>query len=147
MPSYHLPFRRWSKRRQAKTLLVALADRLEWGRPERTGSLVDAKSDGVCIDCGTLIRRGESIQRALYGPPDERAETWVHGWCPTVWQAITGVLENWDDVIITKIQSEGRRVASCGHDVDGQPVYLVRRAVSLAEPGHSYWLCEGCVTR
>lgn len=148
MPTYTLPFRRWSKRRQARALLVALADRAEWGRPERVETHVrEALADGICPDCGTLIRRNTSIVKALHGPPDARAETWVHAWCPTVWETINDVLETWDDLIITKISVEGRSNASCGHDVRGRPTYLVRRPVSLTQLDHSYWVCEECVTR
>ena len=148
MPTYTIPFRRWSKRRRARALIIALADRLEWGPARRVSeTVIEARTDGVCPDCGTLIRRGTSIVKALHGPPDAETETWVHAWCPSVWQSISEVLEEWDDLVITRINTEGRQRASCGHDVNGQPVYLVRRLVSLTNFDHSYWVCESCVTR
>lgn len=142
------PFNRWSRRRQARSLLIALADRHEWGRPERVGaSVLPARTEGLCPDCGALIGLGQSIIKALHGPPDQRAEVWVHGWCPDIWTLVTGVLEDRDGVIITQVNLEGRRVAGCGHDVEGRPVYLVRRPVPLSRDDHSYWACEECVTR
>ncbi len=142
------PFRRWSKRRQTRALLIALLDRYEWGRPRRVvDDVIRARVDGLCVDCGSVIHVNDSIVKALHGPADGQTEVWIHAWCPDPWSLVGGVLESHDDVIITQVNSEGRRVASCGHSVEGRPVYLVRNPVTLSRNDHSHWLCEECVTR
>lgn len=140
-------FRRFSKRRQRAALLVALLDRLEWGPPDVRTAPGPASQDGVCAACGSRIVTGDQIVLARVGPPDQNRLTWVHHRCPSFWALLAETIERHDDKIISKINQEGRGVASgCGHHVTGQPVYLVRRPVSLAESGHSDWYCEVCVT-
>lgn len=140
-----MKFRRFSKRRQRAAIIVALADRLEWGTPERLGFPRPAVQEGLCVACGTAFDVGAEIQLARYGPFSENRQTWVHGTCPSVWDSLARTVEEYDSKIVTKINREGRgRASGCGHDVTDQPVYLVRRPVSLREPGNSDWFCEDC---
>lgn len=138
-------FRRFSKRRQRAALLVALADRVEWGPPERVTGSLRATQEGLCVACGTAFDVGTDIVLARYGPRDDNRQTWVHDACPSVWDALARTVEEYDSKIVTKINREGRgRASGCGHDVTGQPVYLVRRPVSLNDPHSSDWFCEDC---
>lgn len=140
-------FRRFSRRRQLRALAVALLDRVEWGPPIVCGYPLPAQQDGICAGCGSAIDRGQRIVPALYGPPGLQSSTFVHETCPDLWQVLDETVERYDDKIITKINLAGRgRAAGCGHDVEGQPVYLVRRPVSMRHANHSGWHCEACVT-
>jgi hypothetical protein len=142
-----MTFRRFSRRRQRAALLVALLDRLEWGPPVVLTAPTSAAQDGICVACGSQILRNDEIVLARVGPPHQNRQTWVHEVCPSFWVLLAETIERYDDKIISKINREGRGVASgCGHRVTGQPVYLVRRPVSLAEASHSDWYCEACVT-
>lgn len=137
-------FRRFSKRRQRVAMLVALLDRAEWGPPQPLGPETRAAQRGVCVGCGAPIGRGERIVSARYGPPDENRQTWVHARCPDPWGVLATTVERYDRQIIVKINPQGRGRASCGHDVTNEPVYLLRRPVSLATPNSSAWVCEPC---
>jgi hypothetical protein len=137
-----------SKRRRTRALLVALIDRVEWGPPRSLDRPVElATKVGACPACSTVIDVGDEIQSVRVGPLDAPIETWVHVTCPPWWEIVSDLIEDYDDLIVTQVVPEGRRVASCGHNVGGGPVYLVRHPTSLREHNHSYWLCEGCVTR
>lgn len=141
-------FRRMSKRRRTRALLVALIDRAEWGPPRPMAAPVTlATKIGSCPACSTVIDVGDEIEAALVGPPGASFEAWIHASCPNWWDVVRDIIEDYDELIVTKVIPEGRRVASCGHNVGGGPVYLVRNPVSLLDDNHSYWLCEGCVTR
>lgn len=138
-------FRRFSKRRQRAAILVALADRVEWGPPVRITASLLATQEGFCVACGTAFDVGTEITLARYGPPDQRRQAWVHEVCPSVWDALARTVEEYDSKIVTKINRQGRgRASGCGHDVTDQPVYLVRRPVSLSQSTCSDWFCEDC---
>jgi hypothetical protein len=137
-------FRRFSKRRQRAAILVALADRVEWGPPVRVAAPVVARQDGLCVACGTAFDVGDEITLARYGPAQLNRQTWIHEVCPSVWDSLARTFENYDGKIVTKINREGRGRAYCGHDVTDQPVYLVRRPVSLVDPRSADWFCEDC---
>lgn len=138
-------FRRFSKRRQRAALVVALLDRLEWGEPEALTAPTLASSDGLCVACGAAIHRDDEIVLARYGPRADNREAWVHHVCPDWWTLLARTVEEHDDKIITRIQKIGRgRASGCGHDVDGSPVYLVRRPMSLVDRRCADWYCEGC---
>jgi hypothetical protein len=137
-------FRRFSKRRQRAAIAVALLDQIQWGVPVIIGGATVARQDGICVKCGSKIFTNEEIALASYGP--HNAQTFVHIECPDPWDLLADTIEQHDDKIITKINNVGRgRASGCGHNVEGQPVYLVRRPVSLAENHHSDWFCEECV--
>jgi hypothetical protein len=138
-------FRRFSKRRQRAAILVALADRVEWGPPLKLSAPVRATQEGLCVTCGTAFDVGTSIVLARYGPPIDNRQTWIHDNCPSIWDALARTVEEYDSKIVTKINRVGRgRASGCGHDVTDQPVYLVRRPVSLEDTHSSDWFCESC---
>lgn len=140
-----MTFRRFSRRRQLRALVVALLDEREWGRPLLIGEPTVARQEGVCSACGGVIHASDGIVLARVGPPADNRQTFVHEFCPDPWFLLERTIEVHDDKIITKINQVGRgRATGCGHDVDGRPVYLVRRPVSLAVTDHSDWFCEDC---
>lgn len=142
-----MTFRRFSRRRRLRALLVALLDEREWGSPEVVGEATVARQEGMCPACGGIIYVGDDIVLARVGPPVDNRQTHVHVTCPDPWFLLERTIEVHDDKIITKINNVGRGHASgCGHDVTGRPVYLVRRPVSLRVTNHSDWYCEACVT-
>jgi hypothetical protein len=141
-------FRRLSKRRQRAALVVALIDRLQWGPPVVLGGEYQvARQEGMCVACGSPIQLEDLIVLARYGPTPLNIQTFIHLNCPDYWELLARTVETRDDKIITRVNKIGRRRASgCGHDVEGKPVYLVRRPVGLDQPNHSDWYCEECVT-
>lgn len=140
-------FRRLSKRRRTRALVVALLDRLEWGAPQTVSGAMPATRDGMCPACGSPYSVGVDIVLLSYGPADGRVLSWGHETCPDLWSVLDDLRESYDDLIVTRVSHEGRNRASCGHDVSTGPVYLVRRAVSLTDHDHSRWICEECATR
>lgn len=144
-----MTFRRLSRRRQRAALVVALLDRLQWGPPVPLGGEYQvAKQEGMCVGCGSPIQLEDLIVLARYGPEWANYQTFVHLRCPDYWRLLERTVEARDDKIITRVNKVGRRRASgCGHDVEGKPVYLVRRPVGLDQPNHSDWFCEECVTQ
>lgn len=141
-------FRRFSKRRQRAALAVALLDQLEWGDPEVHTAPGYASQDALCVACGTQITANvDEIVLATYGPRSQNRKAWIHHVCPSPWEVLARTVEEYDDKIVTRINPAGRgRASGCGHDVEDQPVYLVRRPRSLADPRSADWFCERCVT-
>lgn len=141
-------YRRFSKRRRLRALAVALIDRAEWGPPTYLDAPVNARQPGICAACSGEIAVDDEIARARVGPFSDNVQTFVHWRCPSFWSLLSETIEVYDDKIITKINPDGRGVASgCGHTVVGGPVYLVRKPISLISTGHSEWFCEECVTQ
>lgn len=141
-------FRRFSKRRKARALIVALIDRVEWGGPSFLQPPIAAREFGICTACSGEINIGDQIALARVGPASNNTQTFVHWQCPGFWSLFSDTLEVYDNSVISKINKFGRGNASgCGHDVTGKPVYLVRKPQSLVFDRHSDWFCEDCVTQ
>jgi hypothetical protein len=135
-----------SKRRLLKSMLVRLRDRYEWGEPRITGPVVVARQFGSCARCGLYITIGARIQSVQYGPVEKNVQGWQHEICSPFWDTLSTLLEFRDDLVITAVNPCGRgKAAGCGHDVECQPIYLVRSTVSLSENHHSEWYCKECV--
>jgi hypothetical protein len=139
--------RRINRRQLARSILVALQDQIENGVPVRwyPQKTTFATFEGWCRACGGPIDINDYITKAVFRTT--RLEVWVHVQCPPPWYLIGLTVEKNDPSIITDYNPEGRKTASCGHNVEGKPIYLVRDPMPIGSPNHSRWICEDCKRR
>jgi hypothetical protein len=75
----------------------------------------------------------------------------MHAWCLNreTWlewidRHLEELREPSDPNFIVAESVEGRERANCGHNVEGEPVYLIRVRWSLNKYNHSRWICKDC---